>query len=139
MAMAFVPTPPAAMQAEDKPKAALPVFGRRLHSRNRLDIRPVLWSLKNRPEEWVEDRFTITHKPSKHEFWTGNGYFFYGLYSTGERHCSCQAVEGGRFSLIQKAQFAWALMRWRWTYGANLARAELGRTNEQFANHFIRE
>lgn len=47
-------------------KPATPVFGPRWHSRSRLDIRPVLWSLRNRPEEWQQGEYTLIHAPSKH-------------------------------------------------------------------------
>ena len=59
----------------------MPTFPHRWwRSQNRLDIRPVLWSLRNMPQDWSIDQHTITHNPSKHEFWISNGFFFYALY-----------------------------------------------------------
>lgn len=144
MAMAFVPATAAAtaVKAESKPKAELPVFGPRWHSFSRLDIRPVLWSLKNHPEEWVEDRYVIRHKPSNHEFWIANGLFFHRLYDS--HGCSCQSNGVGSFSLIQKVQFRFALVRWRMSAlggrAAKIAAANAAsRVDAQFAKHFIHE
>jgi hypothetical protein len=109
-----------------------PMFGRRWHSFSRLDIRPVLWSLRNRPEEWEQNEFTIVHKPSKHEFWIANGFWFYSLYRAD---CSCTKAAGGKFSYIQKVQFSFAR---RAVAALERARrnAELAQINVQFAEHF---
>lgn len=112
--------------------AEIPRFGRRWHSWSRLDIRPVLWSLRNRPGEWEQGEYTLTHRPSKHEFWTANGFLFYSLYRT--EGCSCQSVRYGKFSLIQKFQFSMARIGWRWRNPQSPRMAEI---NAQFAEHFI--
>lgn len=111
-----------------------PTFGRRWHSWSRLDIRPVLWSLRNRPEEWQQTEFTLLHKPSRHEFWTANGFFFYALYRADG--CSCTRARGGAFSLIQKFQFGAARRRVARMERARMS-AELIGINAQFAGHFL--
>lgn len=115
--------------------AQAPTFGRRWHSWSRIDIRPVLWSLRNRPEEWHQDGYTLVHKPSKHGFWTGNGFWFYGLYDSN--NCSCTSRPShGRFSLIQKFQFGLA-RRTVARLERTRANAELVGINSQFAEHFL--
>src|SRR5690348_2170400 len=59
MAMAFMaplPAPKAQELTLEPPKAEarpLPIFKRRWwHSKNKLDARPMIWSLYNHPEEW---------------------------------------------------------------------------------------
>lgn len=108
---------------------------RRWHSRDRLDIRPVLWSLRNRPEDWKADgHYTLDHKPSHHEFWIANGFFFYSLYRTDD--CSCHLTREGSFSLIQKVQFGRACAAWR-RWNRTNENSALAEVNRQFANHFI--
>lgn len=118
----------------DKKDSVAPVFGRRWHSFSRLDIRPVLWSLRNRPEEWEQTEFTLDHVPSKHRFWTANGFWFYSLYEANG--CSCQKVRHGSFSFIQKIQFAFAR---RTVARADRFKrnAELAAINTHFAEHFV--
>jgi|SRR5581483_4133358 len=118
----------------DVQTSTAPVFGRRWHSWSHLDIRPVLWSLRNRPNDWEQTEFTLRHKQSNHEFWIANGFWFYALYSTDS--CSCQRVRGGSFSLIQKIQFSFAR---RTVARIDRARrsAELATINRQFTEHFV--
>lgn len=114
---------------------AMPVFKPRWwRSKTRLDIRPVLWSLRNRPEEWRQDEYTIVHMPSRHEFWTANGFFAYSLYRSNG--CSCQRARGGGFSLLQKFEFSAAWSKWiYWDRSRQAATAS--EINAQFAAHFL--
>ncbi len=101
------------------------------HSRNRLDIRPVLWSLRNRPQEWRRGNYTLDHIPSGHRFWIANGFFHYSLYEANG--CSCRRENhDGHFSLIQKIEFGAAYKAWRKSREPD--RAQI---NAQFASHFI--
>lgn len=115
---------------ESKPA---PVFGRRWHSFSRLDIRPVLWSLRNRPEEWEQSEYRLTHTPSQHTFWIGNGFWFYSLH---DANCSCTQVSGGKFSFIQKIQFSFARRRVS-EIQRSLRSAQLAKINAQFSEHFM--
>lgn len=121
-----------ALANPDSYEAKMPVFGARWHSWSRLDIRPVLWSLRNRPEEWEQLKYRLVHKPSNHQFWTANGLFFYSLH---DANCSCTKVRGGGFSLIQKLQFAFA-RRHVLAIARRQASAELAQINAHFTEHF---
>ncbi len=133
---AFMAAP--ALEAQTKTET-LPTFKPRWwHRAGRLDIRPVIWSLRNHPEEWRSDhRYTITHVPSQHEFWIANGWGFYSLYHSGGRggdECSCERW-GGHFQRFQQGSFGRAYRRWRrWAATSPEHRA----VASQFAAHFIR-
>jgi len=118
----------APMPAPKAEAPALPEFKPRSWYRpDRLDARPVTWSLRNHPEEWVwgnTRRFTIIHKPSKHEFWVS-----LGSYHLWRADCSCRTTEG-KFQFGQTFAFARAFRWWRRNYGTP-------RVDEQFASHFI--
>lgn len=118
----------------DAKVAQSPVFGPRWHSHSRLDIRPVLWSLRNRPEEWSQTEYTLRHDPSGHEFWIANGFWFYGLYGSDD-NCSCTKVRGGAFSFIQKVQFAFSRRRVA-AIDRERVSARLAKINDQFRDHF---
>lgn len=122
--------------AAKQPEASLslPTFQRHWwHRNNRLDARPVIWSLENRPQEW-DLRFPgsalvlITHKPSQHTFDIGWG--FAHLY---EARCSCnlRGDAENRFQLFQGLALKRAGRRW--------IRNSLRRSHdaEQFQNHFV--
>lgn len=110
------------------------------HSRGYLDARPVIWSLRNRPEQWerrnvtgYDDNYCIMyHKPSRHSFYeTG-----WGLQSAS---CSCTGhpARGGRFSFAQRWQVRAAFRHWRRTWGRQQRLAEISKINEQFTAHFV--
>lgn len=76
--LAFLPAAIAAVvrkpDTAEPPK--LPTFEPRWwHKPGRLDARPVMWSLRNRPDEWEPaDRppvWLLRHKPSGHVFHIG--------------------------------------------------------------------
>lgn len=97
--MAFDSEAPAAVIAPVKPKAepevtraVMPVFKRRWWQGKKLDHRPVVWSLRERPEEWRIDMSgnqmtQAFHRPSTHSFRLDMGPWV-KLYSSNE--CSCQ-------------------------------------------------
>lgn len=119
----------AVADADTKP-AELPTFRPRWwHREDRLDARPVMWSLRNRPEEWEwrHQPYTITHRPSKHTFWVGNGWGFYSLY---DADCSCTRSRG-RFQRFQQGAFGRAFRQWRRQQAPIIDQA-------QFAAHFVR-
>ena len=117
MTMAFLAVVPATVQTAAP--ESLPAFKQRWWFRkDRLDARPVAWSLINRPEEWDWSRtrngdilspHVIVHKPSNHEFWVyGRG--FYRLWSAD---CGCSRAERGQFQRFQQGLFHRAFMQWR--------------------------
>lgn len=132
--LAFMAAVPATRAtAEDVVEApALPTFVPRWwHRRDRLDARPVAWSLRNRPQDWewrTEDT-TIVHKPSKHVFWVGNGPMSYRLY---DADCSCTTTRGKFQRMQARWVFGSAYQHWR----TNHARAQFN--PEHFAAHFVR-
>lgn len=108
---------------------ALPVFKSRWwYSDKRLDARPVIWSLDNRPEEWVllgpgKDHERLCHMPSDHKLWTR------GLIKGDlQARCSCS---GRGWQIFQRASLRRAMNRWIRKHGARPALAE------QFAAHFV--
>lgn len=111
-------------------KPELPTFKRRWwFKRDRLDARPVIWSLYNRPDDWEQtSQYRLTHKPSRHVFWVGNGYGFYGLY---EANCSCLSTSNrGRFQPFQQRAFHRAFLTWR--------TPQLRENADHFAAHFVK-
>lgn len=136
MAIAFLPPPPALVAQKKKEEAkgdGLPVFKRRWWFKdNRLDARPVAWSLVNRPQDWrytdPEER-VLEHIPSKHQFWVGSSRGNYHLWSA---RCGCHhQSEGGGFQKFQQGLFHRAYMQWRKWHRPPQAEAE------RFANHFL--
>src|SRR5262245_46164259 len=101
--LAFLTVPAIAAVSVTEADETLPAFKRRWwHSARRLDARPVVWSLRNRPQdwEWAHREYTIRHKPSDHVFWVANGPGFYALY---EANCSCTSrSDRGRFQRLQQ-------------------------------------
>lgn len=128
--------PTMSMTKEDLPQ---PTSGDRCwwQPKTGLDIRPVLWSLRNRPNEWTYDRgrYCIEHKPSRHEFWISNGFWFYRLY---EAHgCSCKSDARGSFSFLQKIAFDRAYNHWKRNHADAIRAKEAAKINEQFRQHFL--
>lgn len=128
MFLSFVSAPAVAAEPEVK-TGLLPTFEARWwFSRNRLDARPVAWSLINRRSDWEYSesgtRNVLVHKPSKHEFWVGSGKGYYRLY---EADCGCSTT-GGRFQMFQQGLIDKAYQQWR------------GRVYDpaHFAAHFVR-
>lgn len=119
-------------------KAPLPRFRPRWWFRSdRLDARPVAWSLRNHPEEWRWRQYgpgsfsdsVIEHIPSKHMFWVHmRGY--YRLHADVD--CSCtSASQGGRFQKFQQRMFGRAFRHW-------LRHQRPVVDSDQFAAHFVR-
>lgn len=107
----------------------LPSFKPRFwYNPEKLDARPVAWSLRNKPEEWEwrNPGYTIRHKPSGHVFWVANGFGHYYLYNA---NCRCSTATNCKFQRFQQAVFHRAFRQWR-----------VGQTkgvHEHFADHFI--
>lgn len=150
--MNFALMPPAvALKPRDgdgrvETKPALPVFKRRWWFRDdRLDARPVIWSLENRPEEWEVDRrsrpLTITHLPSKHEFWVGmGGYHLWRAPNLDGTSCGCLGLTHSgetRFQRFQQVAFRRAYRNWL-AWNRERRAPEVSARNNQFASHFIR-
>ncbi len=108
-----------------------PVFKARWwYSSERLDARPVIWSLDHRAHEWGVDfpgtsYETLRHKPSRHEMYSGRGM----LKGMMQAECSCS---GRPWQLGQRKAVCQAIDRWRAAHGVD------GRSlSEQFSAHFI--
>ena len=131
--LAFLTAPFAlALKKIGRPKPDLPTFEPRWWYRgDRLDARPVAWSLRNRPDDWQwhHQPYTIEHKPSRHVFWVGNGWGFYRLY---EANCSCTSrSRRGHFQRFQQGVFGRAYRHWRRHQAPPV-------DPQQFASHFVR-
>lgn len=100
-----------AVREQETTVVPLPVFKPRWwHRVDRLDARPVVWSLDNRPDDWVCDcgDYVLTHKRSGHSLWIANGY---GLYSMQSPGCGCTS-RGGAFQRFQQRAIHRAVRRW---------------------------
>lgn len=111
----------------------LPQFKPR-RNQSRLDFRPVIWSLRNRPDEWEwgHGHYCIVHKPSRHEIWVSSGLEYYNLYNAGG--CSCTRLSTRtKPSWWDRRRFHSAFKAWRRSHGQTDSAA----INRQFAAHFI--
>jgi hypothetical protein len=127
--LSFLSAPLAIAAAKTGGTDGLPTFRKLPWFRaNRLDARPVAWSLRNRPEdwEWEHEDYTIKHKPSNHVFWIANGWGFYALY---EANCSCMSTRG-KFQRFQQFMFGRAFKHWRRNHGESY-------DPDHFASHFV--
>lgn len=131
-ANAFLAMSAPALEAKSAP---LPTFVRRpWYNPHRVDARPVIWSLRNRPEDWkytwaTHRNLTLTHKPSGHKLWA-SGVMGYKIDSDS---CSCtgRAWQFLQFFAMGRAVRAWK----RWEAKNNPEHHQLA---EQFSAHFIR-
>jgi hypothetical protein len=106
-------------------------------NKRRLDLRPAIWSLRNRPEEWKMSLpgYIVIHIPSDHRFWISFGSYAMP-YLTGE--CSCEEIPSRNApSFIDRWNFMLAFRAWR---KGRLNRESDGMVNinRQFASHFFR-
>jgi hypothetical protein len=121
-----------AIEALNKPKETTPPVFKKLpgFTDDRLDARPVIWSLQHRPEEWSwvrqdphpmgKARGYLRHNPSEHIFVAVGESS--QLYSAD--NCSCHHTSRA-FQDGQAVAFDAAVQAWE---------AERGR--QQFAGHF---
>jgi hypothetical protein len=139
MTMAFIPICGMAAEVkapEVKPEQpSLPIFTRKWYHRFKLDIRPVCWSLRNRPEEWERQEVNgnlimFTHKPSSHYFYTNR--FHEGVRLRQETRCGCTAYAND-FTALQRWQFSLAANDW-WQLRQQV---ELIETRKHFEEHFV--
>jgi len=113
--------------------SALPEFKPRWwYKADRLDARPVIWSLDNHPEEWRVTHegnynLTITHIPSNHQFWSclAMGYRLY------RADCSCSSSSSRKWQRFQFWTVGRAIRQW--------VRNERAKENiaENFHSHFV--
>lgn len=132
--IAFLATLPALTKSTTPP--AMPEWqSLRYSKKQRLDIRPVLWSLRNKPQdwEWQRGRDTIGHIPSGHSFWVYS--MDYHLHNSTQ--CSCTQAREGRFSFIQRRQFGRAFASWRRWQKKQFATPRIEAINKEFRQHFI--
>ncbi len=119
MSATFAPDIQHAVEAE-KPKPVMPEFKPKWWYRSdRLDARPTIWSLENRPEEWrvVFQSDSVRHEPSDH---------YYTTYGTMFSMCTCSRYQLQRG---QQARLAKAVK-------AFIAR-QAAITQHQYQNHFL--
>lgn len=114
--------PAPALAVKEAPKNPPKFKPRWYFSHNRLDARPVIWSLENHPEEWQVDvpGLSILHKPSKHTFWIGES----GPARLFPTECSCHTTSR-LFQPLQEGAFRRAYTSW-------VSRG----IRAQFASHF---
>lgn len=110
--------------------ASRPTFPRKWWFKSdRLDARPVAWSLYNRPDDWKlsDSECRLIHTPSNHKFWVGNGLGSYRLY---DANCSCfSRSNNGKFQIFQQVTFHRAFRHWNGAANAV--------DPEHFAGHFV--
>ena len=127
--LAFMAAP---AKADVETQPPLPTFKPRWwYDPNRLDARPVIWSLENRPEEWECHRpgifLHVRHKPSGHDFVADT-------VDTGlvdDSRCGCRSLTNGRFQIFQS---------WLFRHAANALdeSRRAARDPAHFASHFVR-
>lgn len=124
---------------------ALPTFEPRWwHSANKLDARPMIWSLYNRPQDWefipVGYPF-FRHKPSGHSFYASrmdspSPIAKYRLANS--EGCSC-AMTTKRYQRFQSWFVGRAYHHWRKTYwNPTHVHPAQEKVRNQFAAHFVR-
>lgn len=108
--------------AADAPKPTMPEFKKKWwHRSDRLDVRPVIWSMENRPEEWERygsvSAISVQHKPSNHVF---------NIYGRMHTTCGCSQLlfQWGQTKRLGKAVTAFI-------------RRQTVITQHQFRNHFL--
>lgn len=113
---------------------------------NRLDARPLIWSLQNRPNEWKEEdnirvshdtwRNGIKHVPSEHYFITEG----FGLAYMTANYCDCTRGPRTYFQRGQSRALKRAVRDWRQRKidaAAAAERAKYPARARQFASHFF--
>lgn len=126
-----------AVKVEDPPKKEpqRPTFKARWwHRHNRIDVRPVIWSLINKPQDWKLSRpyyywrgHIITHVTTRHDFRVGKTPFSCRMDDT--TRCECQRQSnGGRFQPFQKLAF--------WMAAKSFISKHEKVDQNHFANHF---
>lgn len=122
---AFVPSLASDIQAAvgvAAPKPIMPTFKRKWWYRaDRLDARPVIWSLENCPEDWERHqhmRSWVRHKPSDHCY-SSDGSMLAG-------NCDCSRYG---FQWRQQKQLGKAV--------AAFIERQAAITQHQFQNHFL--
>ncbi len=101
------------------------------YRRERLDARPVIWSLDHRPEEWKlnyrgEDYENLLHLPSGHSLYSAPNILMGRLVAD----CSCRDRQWQIFQVFGVRR---AIRRWQSAHGGSVTLAD------QFRGHFIRE
>lgn len=82
------------------------------HSKSRIDIRPVVWSIRNRPDDWELSDYCFVHTPTRCSFWIANGKSQYKLYRAPELWSDTDPPFG-KLSFIQRWQFSEAFFDWK--------------------------
>jgi hypothetical protein len=103
----------------------------------RLDLRPAIWSLRNRPEEWEFHAGFIVHVPSKHVFYahgtcTTNGFTDHKIGDLSDHHTRCSCTCANRAPLRDRIRFRFALLDWR----HRKEYPDIEKRYHQFMNHF---
>lgn len=143
----MTPTTFASESAKVIEKPAVPQWSPKWwYDLKKLDGRPIIWSLKNRPDDWSIDsgNCVLTHKPSDHQFWVYMGQFY--LWHTPG--CGCQRGTDTYFQRGQHFRLRWALRRWKMHTKYNIqqrkkdqkikdaAHQQFLKTHKHFQEHF---
>jgi hypothetical protein len=156
--LAFLPAAiAAAMRKPEVAKASSrPSFKPRFwYHRNRLDARPVIWSMDNHPEEWEaysiwsngKDRVTgrrnwyqlgyMLHIPSNHKFCVDRGSTAYLASAPGLEpgsECGCRSASRGRLQPFHSMAIKDAASRW---FDKKFPEPVLD--HEHFKSHFLHD
>jgi hypothetical protein len=130
--LAFAPAVIPTTKSDADTTPALPTFKPRWwYEPDRLDARPVIWSLRNRPQEWEALHrgifLRVRHKPSGHAFVAD-------ICDTGledGNRCGC-ARSTGKFQIFQNWAFRRAARAFR-----DLPENQSHHDPVHFASHFV--
>lgn len=134
--------PDAGDEAMIHSKPVLPVFKPRFWwSPDRLDVRPVLWSMRNKPEDWAVQRLPrprfdggwMLHTPSQHSFQVGGFWAGDRAGLRNSRNCGC-SQSSKKFHTGQAHRFN--RMAWKF-FRAEGARQGVAVAKE-FHSHFVK-
>jgi len=117
-----------------KPEPKLPTFEWKwwFKKYGRLDARPIIWSLYNKPQDWervapINDYpQRLRHKPSNHQFYFDTS-FITQMYLV-QANCGC-VNQGKKFQRFQKRALKRAVNDWRAKDAAPI--------HKQFYSHFV--
>jgi hypothetical protein len=107
-------------------KPVMPTFPPR-RDRSRLDLRPVIWSLYNQPEDWRLDEYKrLVHLPTHHKF-KANSLFFCGKIVAAP--CNCGTILR-RGTFRDRLAMRRAFKVWKRDY-------HFAAIQKHFAGHFV--
>lgn len=128
------------VQSVEKKREPFPSAERRWFFRDgRLDARPIIWSLRNCPQDWVPNYvgdgtlYELTHKKTDHAI---RAYWASDYRMSSSSRCGCSNTQWQPF---QTRQLGRAIKGWkRWNAAQGIVHPNSSEAiNKQFRNHFI--